>query len=92
MFGPGASPTPSFRERTRSTATATQATAPNGSRLPHKRSQSIDPVGLGIDSNKFVDPLVVRRKESAGIVSPKPTNKGGKLAVGQLVAFFDGDK
>jgi len=46
-------------------------------------------------SAKFVDPLLLRRKQevAAGtqghIAAPKPT---GKLAVNQLVAFFDKDK
>lgn len=51
-------------------------------------------------STKFVDPLLLRRKQEvaagtgvarAGAVLPKPPS-GGKLAVGQLVAFFDKDK
>ncbi|TFK28262.1 hypothetical protein FA15DRAFT_612335 [Coprinopsis marcescibilis] len=38
---------------------------------------------------KFVDPLVLRRQESAKpIAMPKP----GKVPIGQLVAFFDKDK
>lgn len=51
-------------------------------------------------STKFVDPLLLRRKQEvaagtgvarAAVALPKPPS-GGKLAVGQLVAFFDKDK
>ncbi|TEB32841.1 hypothetical protein FA13DRAFT_1731362 [Coprinellus micaceus] len=52
------------------------------------------------NSTKFVDPLLLRRKQEvaagtgvarAAVALPKPPS-GGKLAVGQLVAFFDKDK
>ncbi|KAH7106874.1 hypothetical protein BKA62DRAFT_685346 [Auriculariales sp. MPI-PUGE-AT-0066] len=93
VFGPGTSnPTPSYRERTHSTAASSNDAS---SHLKHKRSQSIEPsVGLGLDSPvpvKFVDPLVIRRKDSNNLMSPKQKSaKGGKLDVGKLVAFFDG--
>jgi len=43
---------------------------------------------------KFVDPLVLRRQSKDSlkpIAMPKPV-MGKKVPVGQLVAFFDGDK
>ncbi|KAF8195785.1 hypothetical protein K438DRAFT_1826514 [Mycena galopus ATCC 62051] len=55
--------------------------------LPHGRSKSIDRFGTG----NFIDPLVLRKQTGAG-------NGGGKVTgnrtvpVGQLVAFFDGER
>ncbi|KAJ6515786.1 hypothetical protein C8R45DRAFT_957609 [Mycena sanguinolenta] len=51
--------------------------------LPHGRSKSIDRFGTG----NFVDPLVVR-KQTAGGTTGKVAGNG----VGQLVAFFDGER
>ncbi|KAG5635379.1 hypothetical protein H0H81_011470 [Sphagnurus paluster] len=51
--------------------------------------------GGAFPTGKFVDPLVLRRqdrdrdREGAKIAMPKPV---GKIPIGQLVAFFDGDK
>ena len=48
--------------------------------------------GAGGGDGKFVDPLVLRRKEArgkSGVVVPTPVVPGKKVAVGQLVAFFD---
>ena len=69
------------------------------------RSRSIDRVGLGIDSGhgvgNFVDPLVIRKKErekdrGAGVTrSPivaSPGGPKGRVAFGDLLAFFDGEK
>ncbi|KDQ56575.1 hypothetical protein JAAARDRAFT_36058 [Jaapia argillacea MUCL 33604] len=64
---------------------------------PRVRSRSIDRIGLGIvdgATNKFVDPLLLRKQEkregrAAGTPKVMP---GKKVPVGQLVAFFDGDK
>ncbi|KAJ6485161.1 hypothetical protein C8R47DRAFT_550779 [Mycena vitilis] len=55
--------------------------------LPHGRSRSIDRFGTG----NFVDPLVLRKQSGAG---KEPGKLGGnsKMPVGQLVAFFDGDR
>ncbi|KLO09969.1 hypothetical protein SCHPADRAFT_922215 [Schizopora paradoxa] len=68
---------------------------------PRVRSQSTDRIGLGISvgssgpQSKFVDPLVARKqeKEAALPKTPKtPAFGRGKVPIGQLVAFFDGDK
>ncbi|RDB17196.1 hypothetical protein Hypma_001847 [Hypsizygus marmoreus] len=46
---------------------------------------------MGPAGNKFVDPLVLRRQDKEGtkVAMPKPI---GKVPIGQLVAFFDGEK
>jgi hypothetical protein len=41
-------------------------------------------------SGKFVDPLIVRKKEREGITSPRTPGRG--RTVGELAAFFDGEK
>ncbi|KZV91353.1 hypothetical protein EXIGLDRAFT_769996 [Exidia glandulosa HHB12029] len=95
------SPSPgNSRMRTQSTYGGTGLASPAPPRIdPHNRSKSIDRFGLGLDTpltpggtGKFVDPLLARRKDTAGIVSPKPVAGKGKIPIGQLVAFFDGDK
>ncbi|KAJ7764980.1 hypothetical protein DFH07DRAFT_811015 [Mycena maculata] len=60
--------------------------------IPHGRSRSIDRFGTG----NFVDPLVLRKQSSGGgkeggKEAGKPAGNG-KVPVGQLVAFFDGDR
>ncbi|KAJ7180201.1 hypothetical protein C8R43DRAFT_392484 [Mycena crocata] len=70
-------------------ASPTTTAALSGSRpspLSHGRSRSIDRFGTG----NFVDPLVLR-KQSGGKEAGK-TVGNGKVPVGQLVAFFDGDR
>ena len=74
--------------------------APLKPKLRSKSSERLNPgggTGDGMVSalgggTKFVDPLVLR-KQSRGsfkaIAMPKPV---GKVPIGQLVAFFDGDK
>ncbi|ESK91734.1 hypothetical protein Moror_10622 [Moniliophthora roreri MCA 2997] len=55
---------------------------------PRVRSKSTD--RLDAAAKSFVDPLVLRRQEAATkVLMPKPI---GKVPVGQLVAFFDGDR
>ncbi|KAJ2916218.1 hypothetical protein MD484_g4212, partial [Candolleomyces efflorescens] len=46
------------------------------------------------NSTKFVDPLLLRRKQEVAASTPVGVAKGsgGKLAVGQLVAFFDKER
>ncbi|KAJ7665515.1 hypothetical protein B0H17DRAFT_990914 [Mycena rosella] len=69
---------------------ASPTTTPlSGSRpLPHGRSRSIDRFGTG----NFVDPLVLRKQSGGGgKESGKPVGNR-KVPVGQLVAFFDGDR
>jgi len=43
-------------------------------------------------TGKFVDPLIVRKKEREGVVSPRTTIGGRGRTVGELAAFFDGEK
>ncbi|KAF8893076.1 hypothetical protein BD779DRAFT_1508738 [Infundibulicybe gibba] len=61
--------------------------------IPRLRSRSTDRFALGENTPtaKFVDPLVLRKQDKEGtkIAMPKPV---GKIPIGQLVAFFDGDK
>ncbi|KAJ7047263.1 hypothetical protein C8F04DRAFT_936969 [Mycena alexandri] len=67
---------------------------PSGSRpasLVHGRSRSIDRFGTG----NFVDPLVLRKQTGGppGTRGREPAKTGnGKVPIGQLVAFFDGDR
>ena len=42
-------------------------------------------------AGKFVDPLIVRKKEREGFVSPRTPGGRGRT-VGELAAFFDGEK
>lgn len=67
---------------------------------PRLRSRSIDRLAPGAGENatltgaaggKFVDPLVLRKQDKEGlrVAMPKPI---GKVPIGQLVAFFDGEK
>ncbi|KIK59904.1 hypothetical protein GYMLUDRAFT_245092 [Collybiopsis luxurians FD-317 M1] len=67
---------------------------------PRVRSQSISPHPSAnvlspppVTGSKFVDPLVLRRQETASkhdkLAMPRPLS--GKIPIGQLVKFFDGD-
>jgi len=57
--------------------------------IPHGRSRSIDRFGTG----NFVDPLVLRKQSSGGGKEQLGKTVGnGKVPVGQLVAFFDGER
>ena len=69
---------------------------------PKLRSKSSDRLNAGggtgdgmvsaLGGTKFVDPLILRKKSRDSFkanVMPKPV---GKVPIGQLVAFFDGDK
>lgn len=61
------------------------------------RSQSIDfrsdSTFGGDPTNKFVDPLVLRRQEKTEKSKDKPlVGPGKKVPVGQLVAFFDSER
>jgi hypothetical protein len=42
--------------------------------------------------NKFIDPLVIRKQEKEAMKIAMPIPARGKVAVNQLVAFFDGEK
>jgi hypothetical protein len=39
--------------------------------------------------NKFIDPLVIRKQEKEAVKIAMPTPSRGKVAVNQLVAFFE---
>ncbi|KAJ7094664.1 hypothetical protein B0H15DRAFT_881966 [Mycena belliarum] len=72
---------------------ASPTTTPLTSRpapLSHGRSRSIDRFGTG----NFVDPLVLRKQSSGGGKDAGKTAGSGnrKVPVGQLVAFFDGER
>ncbi|KAF8514387.1 hypothetical protein JB92DRAFT_2919367 [Gautieria morchelliformis] len=71
------------------------------------RSRSIDRIGLGIDAGQgvgnFVDPLVIRKKErekergvstaaTRGPIVGSPGGPRGRVAFGDLLAFFDAEK
>jgi len=74
--------------------------APTAPLMPRVRSRST--AGMSLDQsgdlngsstslNKFVDPLVVRKQEKAALVKPMAVRPGGgKKAVRDLAAFFDG--
>lgn len=62
---------------------------------PRVRSKSIDRIGLGItgSNGKFIDPLVLRRQEMEAEQPKMPKfERGKKVPVGELVAFFDKDR
>jgi hypothetical protein len=75
--------------------------APLKLKLRSKSSERFNPGGGGTGDGmvsalgggtKFVDPLVLRKQSRESVKSiamPKPV---GKVPIGQLVAFFDGDK
>ncbi|KAF5391409.1 hypothetical protein D9757_001909 [Collybiopsis confluens] len=82
--------------RTEPSPTTSGGTAPLRPRI---RSQSISPhpsatvVSPPVAGSKFVDPLVLRRQEASTkpekLAMPRPIS--GKIPIGQLVKFFDGD-
>ena len=73
--------------------------APLKPRLRSKSSERLDSGGgtgdgmvSALGGTKFVDPLILRKQSRdsfKAIAMPKPI---GKVPIGQLVAFFDGDK
>ncbi|KAJ7904619.1 hypothetical protein B0H14DRAFT_2663683 [Mycena olivaceomarginata] len=69
-----------------SPSTAAASVGRRPSPLPHGRSRSIDRFAAG----NFVDPLVLRKQTGGGGTGKVAGN--GKLPVGQLVAFFDGER
>ena len=83
--------------------TGTSSVIPSVAPLrPKLRSKSSERLNTGggtgdgmvsaLEGTKFVDPLILRkqsRESFKAIAMPKPT---GKVPIGQLVAFFDGDK
>lgn len=67
---------------------------------PRLRSKSTDRIGLGISlpngSGQFVDPLILRRQEKDVLLPRTPKTpkfeRGQKIPVGELVAFFDSNR
>ncbi|KAE9400797.1 hypothetical protein BT96DRAFT_919254 [Gymnopus androsaceus JB14] len=61
---------------------------------PHPSSGNLSTPTTPSSSSKFVDPLVLRRQETENrhgkLAMPRPLS--GKVPIGQLVKFFDGDK
>ena len=45
-----------------------------------------------VGAGKFVDPLIIRKKEREGVTSPRTPVGGRGRTVGELAAFFDGEK
>jgi len=43
-------------------------------------------------ANKFVDPLLLRKKEKEAVGPPRLAVPRGKTSFGDLLAFFDGEK
>jgi hypothetical protein len=43
-------------------------------------------------TSKFVDPLILRKKDSQGLGAPRLPVPRGKTSFGELLAFFDGEK
>jgi len=70
-------------------------------RMRRKSGGSAD-AGIGTDTGKytttttgtgkFVDPVIVRKKERGGVTSPRTPIGGRGRTVGELAAFFDGEK
>ncbi|KAF5339133.1 hypothetical protein D9611_011119 [Ephemerocybe angulata] len=93
---------------TKTNVTATFGTSPGTTAPLRLRSKSSDRLNSDAgffsgstpptpNSAKFVDPLLLRRKQEVAAGTPGGANAGGvsskgKLAVNQLVAFFDKDK
>ncbi|TFK52852.1 hypothetical protein OE88DRAFT_1656496 [Heliocybe sulcata] len=92
------SPTPgNLRVRAQSTygLSSIAAASPNTPLHERMRSRSIDMrsgLGLSLDGSKFVDPLVVRKEKQTTSKAPPKVSAGKKVPVGELVAFFDGEK
>lgn len=94
------SPSPNRRSRAQSAYGFSGVQAQQATVAPLKlkmRSRSTEKLSdgagnVGVGTGKFVDPLVLRRqesRESTKLAMPKPV---GKVPIGQLVAFFDGEK
>ncbi|KAF5372490.1 hypothetical protein D9758_005175 [Tetrapyrgos nigripes] len=88
------SPSPGQGSRSRGHMPKAQSisVAPLRPRSRTQSSQSLTDDGGGPKTGKFVDPLILRKQEQEArpkIAMPKPV---GKVPIGQLVAFFDGDR
>ena len=63
---------------------------------PRMRSKSIDRIGLGISvpngSGRFIDPLVLRKEQEPRTPKTPKFERGRKVPVGELVAFFDQER
>ena len=88
MSVPQLTPRPTYGQNTQN-----NSNAPPVPPLPAGFRYDVD--GYGDSPPHFVDPLVARKQEKeAGLPkTPKtPAFGRGKVPIGQLVAFFDGDK
>ena len=81
------STTPPLRMR-RTSGGSADASVVGTSGLDVDQSTTTTTTGAG----KFVDPLIVRKKERERFVSPRTPVGGRGQTVGELVAFFDGEK
>ncbi|KAK0205558.1 hypothetical protein DFS33DRAFT_778878 [Desarmillaria ectypa] len=92
---PASPPNPDRRIRAQSTYGFSSLQAPQASISPLKpklRSRSSERSAAAPPApGKFVDPYVLRQQSmnASKIAAPKPV---GKVPIGQLVAFFDGEK
>jgi len=83
------STTPPLRTRRKSGGSA-DAGLGTGSLDPGKPTTSTTTATVA--AGKFVDPLLIRKKEKGGISSPRTPVGGRGRTVGELAAFFDGEK
>jgi len=82
------STTPPLRTRRKSGGSADASIATGGLDTGRPTTTTTAAAGTG----KFVDPLIVRKKEKEGVVSPRTPVGGRGRTVGELAAFFDGEK
>ncbi|KAJ7598875.1 hypothetical protein C8J56DRAFT_1157944 [Mycena floridula] len=69
----------------------------NPSRMKSRSTDRLFAAAAAQENGRFVDPLVLRRqqevKKSVGVPIASPVAKGkGKVPIGDLVKFFDGDR
>ncbi|KAL5514707.1 hypothetical protein ACEPAG_2023 [Sanghuangporus baumii] len=78
------------------TSSANASPSPIAPLRPRVRSKSIDPIGLGISvpngNGRFVDPLVLRKELEPKMSRTPKFERGRKVPVGELVAFFDQER
>ncbi|KAL5478440.1 hypothetical protein ACEPAI_2624 [Sanghuangporus weigelae] len=78
------------------TSSANASPSPIAPLRPRVRSKSIDPIGLGISvpngNGRFVDPLVLRKELEPKTPRTPKFERGRKVPVGELVAFFDQER
>ena len=84
------STTPPLRMRRKSGGSADVVGVGSGGLDMGKSTTAATTTAAG--TGKFVDPLLVRKKEREGITSPRTPIGGRGRTVGELAAFFDGEK